>query len=398
MPVALKGVAACGDTAGMRAITVQSQEIDTLAAAAEVIALCTEQLRGERPVAAFLFASTEYEHAQLLEAIADRWPDLPLVGGSTDGEVSSAGFGHDSIVLTMLVGEGIRARSGLGRNLSLDPARAVAEALAGADGLRPALCWTVFAPTSNSTAIVRQIQGRIGACPIVGGLTGDHREYSRMVEFHGREVLKDSLPIMFLDGDLKVGFGVGTGWFPIGEPKVVTHADEHWVHTIDGRPALDVYRDLWGGTAMTQSLGEFPIAVFPNGLDGDYHLRAVLDVDQETGSIRVAGEVVTGSQIKLTEVLPEGILAGSGVSVDNAVRAYPGKAPQVAFVFSCAARKWVLGTKAEKEIDLLRAALAAAGVQPVVAGGYCFGEIAPQRPGAPSEFHNETCVTVLLGQ
>lgn len=398
MPDLLKRPFAVGDTADMRAITVQSQEVDTLTAVAEVIAQCTEQLQGERPVAAFLFASTEYDHAQVLEAIADRWPGLPLVGGSTDGEVSTQGFGHDSIVLTLLTGEGIRASVGLGRDLGVDAEKAIGAALAGCGDHEPSLCWTVFAPTSNSTAVVRRIQERVGACPIVGGLTGDHREYSRMVEFCGREVLKDSLPIMFLSGDLKVSYGVGTGWFPVGEPKVVTRSDGHWVHEIDDRPALDIYRDFWGGTPMTQSLGEFPIAVFPNGLDGDYYLRAVLDANEETGSIRVAGEILAGAQIKLTEVLAEGILAGSEVSVGNAVRAYPGTQPKVAFIFSCAARKWVLGTKAEKEIDLLRAAFAAAGVDPAVAGGYCFGEIAPQRLGSPSEFHNETCVTVLLGQ
>ena len=382
----------------MRAVTAQSHEFDTVAAAADLIAQCTEQLRGETPFAAFLFASTEYDHPSLLAALADRWPDLPLVGGSTDGEVSSDGFAHDSVVLTLLCGAGVRARVGLGRGLGVDTGAAVEQALAGRGDLRPALCWTVFAPTANSTAVVRQLQQALGDCPVVGGLTGDHREYTRMVEFCGREVLRDSLPVMFLEGDLQVGCGIGTGWFPIGEPKVVTRADGHWVHEIDGRPALDAFRDYWGALVLTKSLGEFPLAVFPNGVDGDHYLRAVLDSDEATGSIRVAGEVLPGAIVRLTEVLPEGILAGSEASVDNAVRAYRGERPEVAFVFSCAARKWVLGTKAEEECGLLQKAFEHAGITPVLAGGYCFGEIAPPRPGAPSEFHNETCVTVLIGR
>jgi hypothetical protein len=382
----------------MRAFTSHSQELEAVAAAGELIAKSTEQLQGEAPVAAFLFASTDYDHQQLLAALHAHWPDLPLVGGTTDGAISGAGFAHDSVLLTLLTGKGLRARVGLGRSLSKDPARAVAQALA-ASGPQPRLCWTVFAPTTNATAVVRMLQQGVGTeCPVVGGLTGDHREYSRMVEFCGTEVLTDSLPVMFLDGDMLVGCGVGTGWFPIGEPKIVTRAADNWVHEIDGKPALRIYEDYWGAIPPSASLGEYPLAVFPAGPDGDYHLRAVLDADRTTGSLRVAGEVLQGAVIRLTEVVRDGLLAGSWTSASNAISAYPGRDPQIAFVFSCAARKWVLGTKAETEIEHLRSAFLGAGISPAFAGGYCFGEIAPVRPGAPSEFHNETCVTVILGR
>ena len=290
------------DACPMRAYTSHSQELEAVVAAAELIAKSMEQLRGEEPVAAFLFASTDYNHRELLAALHAHWPDLPLVGGTTDGAISGAGFAHDSVLLTLLTGKGLRARVGLGRSLSKDPSRAVAEALAAA-GPKPKLCWTVFAPTTNATAVVRLLQLGVGVgCPVVGGLTGDHREYSRMVEFCGSEVLSDSLPVMFLEGDLLVGCGVGTGWFPIGEPKVVTRAADHWVHEIDGRPALQIFQDYWGSIPASDSLGEYPLAVFPNGPDGDYHLRAVLDADRATGSLRVAGEVVQGAVIKLTNL------------------------------------------------------------------------------------------------
>lgn len=382
----------------MNALTVQSQELEAIAAAAEVIARATEQLGRAKPVAAFLFASTSYDHQQLLDAIAAHWPGLPLVGGSTDGEISNAGFAHDSVVLTLIWGKGIAARTGLGRDLSKAPDRAIADALS-TRGTAPRLAWTVFAPTTNSTAVVRQLQSTLGtACPVVGGLTGDHREFTRMVEFCGREVLRDSLPVMFLEGDFQVSCGVGNGWFPIGQTMKVTRSDGHWVHEIEGRPALDLYCDYFGAMPQHASLGEYPLAVFPDGPDGPFHLRAVLDADPKTGSIRVAGEIIEGACIRLTEVLSEGILAGSTESARNAVAAFRGEQPVLAFVFSCAARKWVLGTRAEQEIGLLLDSFQKSGVRPAIAGGYCFGEIGPTTTGGPSDFHNETCVTVLLGK
>lgn len=384
----------------MRAVIARSTAVDSVTAAAELLMQATEQLGAEQPVAAFLFASPDYEHQVLLDALADRWPGLPLVGGSTDGELSSVGgFAHDSVALTLLCGEGLSARVGLGRNLSKDPAAAVAQVLADCGDRQPALCWTIFAPSSDAAAVVRRLQAGIGeATPIIGGLTGDHHEYSRMVEFCGREVLKDSLPVLMLDGELKISFGIGTGWFPIGEPVQATRVDGHILHEIGGRPALELYRDYWGEAPAEQSLGEYPIAVYPNGPNGDFYLRAVLACDAATGAVRLAGAVPEGAWLRLTEVVPEGVLAGSEHSASAAVKAFPGATPEIAFVFSCAARKWVLGTKAEGESAILAGAFASAGVKPSFVGGYCFGEIAPQRIGAPSEFHNETCVTVLLGR
>lgn len=383
----------------MRAVIAQSDAMETATAVQQLLDQCTAQLGAERPKAAFLFASTEYEHPEMLRAIQERWPGLPLVGGSTDGEVSSVqGFSQDSAVLTLLVGEGFEAKVGLGRELAKNPSAAVRAAMQGTSPGRFALCWTVFAPTTDSSEVVRQLQEALGnRCPIVGGLTGDHREYSRMVEFCNGEVLRDSLPVLLLEGDLEVSCGIGTGWFPIGEVHTVTRSDGHVVHEIDHRPAIEVFRDYWG-TVPTESLGEFPLAVFPNGPEGDSYLRAVLGSDPATGSIRLAGAVPQGSVVRLTEVLPEGILSGSAAAAAGAANAYRGKNPSLAFVFSCAARKWVLGTQAEKECDLLREAFAKCGSVPLFAGGYCFGEIAPMRAGAGSSFHNETCVTVLLGQ
>ncbi len=386
----------------MRAVIAQSQAVDTKAAVADLLSQSRQRLAGTKPKGALLFASTDYDHTLLLTAIQAEWPGLPLIGGSSDGEVSSlAGFAHDSVLLTLLVGDDLVVRTGVGRHLAQDVEVAAQQAMATVPPRtksRSTLCFTVFAPTANSSAVVHRLQELLGAdCPILGGLTGDHREYDRMVEFHGGDVLRDSLPVMRIEGDFVVGWGIGTGWFPVGEAQVVTRADGHVVHEIGGQPALDVFRD-YQGVVPDDSLGEYPLAVYPDGLGGNHCLRAVLSADPATGSLRLAGEVPTGSVIRMTEVLPEGILAGSAQAATAAVRDYRGIAPELALVFSCAARKWVLGTKAETEWRTLQDAFLKAGVEPTIAGFYAFGEIAPTGRGRPSEFHNESCVAVLVGR
>ncbi len=90
-------------------------------------------------------------------------------------------------------------------------------------------------------------------------------------------------------------------------------------------------------------------------------------------------------------------LAGSEIAATAACASYRGHDPQLALVFSSAARKWVLGTQAEKECEMLQRAFARCGVKAAMAGLYVFGEIAPSDQLGLSQFHNETCVTVLPG-
>lgn len=388
----------------MKTHVAQSDSIDEIDAAQEIIASCQQALGNQAPKAGILFASTDYEHSVLLSELRKQWPDMALVGGSTNGEFSTGlGFRHDSVVLTVFSGDDLRVFAGLGRNLSQDIPAAVAQATEGFTGFDPKLCVGVFAPTTNSSEVVRRLDDRIGdevqtRCPIVGGLTGAPREAKNATfEFFGDEVLSDSLPLLFLSGDFEVGCGLGSGWFPIGEMHEVTKAEGHIVYEIDGKPAMELYREHYG-VVPDQSLGEYPLALYGDDGTDEWALRAILDSEKESGLLRFAGEVLENARVRMTEVLPDGLLSGSSESLRRAVENFAGEAPDVALIFSCAARKWVLGTQAEKEIDQLRSCADELGLPNLqIAGFYAFGEISPGDSGS-NQFHNETCVSIVLGQ
>ncbi|MFO1053740.1 MAG: FIST N-terminal domain-containing protein [Planctomycetota bacterium] len=385
---------------GLQTVVGHSDEIDSVDAIHAVIDQCERELAGRQPTAGVLFASVDYDHQALVDAVSRRWPTVPLIGGTTDGEMSKRnGFTRDSVLLTLLTGDGIRVSAGRGLALSTDVPRAVEEALAQIDEREPTLCIALCAPTANSSAIVRELQSRLGeGCVIAGGLTADHREYSRSAEFCRDEVLRDSLTLLVLGGGIRSSVGIGSGWFPVGNAQRVTRSNGHVVQEIDGKPAAEVFRHYWGHLPE-DSLGEYPLAVYENGLDAPCVLRAPLGMWGEHGEIRFAGEVREGSFVRLTEVLPEGILSGTRQSVENAIAAYPGEQPELVMLFSCAARKWVLGSQVEQELDLARRALAdTRGALTPIVGMYCFGEIAPLPGEVRSSFHNETCITLVLGR
>jgi len=90
----------------MKALVVHSNDVDTLDAATELVARVREKLDGQRPQLGILFAAIDYEAEVMLATIMEAFPELELIGCTTDGEFSSErGFSEHSAVLCLLAGE-----------------------------------------------------------------------------------------------------------------------------------------------------------------------------------------------------------------------------------------------------------------------------------------------------
>ena len=89
------------------------------------------------------------------------------------------------------------------------------------------------------------------------------------------------------------------------------------------------------------------------------------------------------------------IFEGTKASIADAVARFPsGGRPEGALLFSCGTRKFLLGTRAHREIELVHEFL---GDSVPIGGFYCQGEIAPLASADLTRFHNATMVSILLG-
>jgi hypothetical protein len=173
---------------------------------------------------------------------------------------------------------------------------------------------------------------------------------------------------------------------------VVTRSDDNTVHEIDGEPILDFYSRYLG--IGTEPAVANPLAILDE-VTGQYYLRAPLAYDESDGSATFFGSVPQGAKVRLTMATTEEILGGTEDSVAEAMAGFPEQAtPEAALIASCAVRSMLLGTRTSGEIERIRAALSP---DLPVSGFYAFGEIAPLGLDSTPRFHNETCVTVLLG-
>ncbi|HEY9825771.1 MAG TPA: FIST N-terminal domain-containing protein [Stenomitos sp.] len=372
-----------------------SNDPDSAEAIQDVLAGCKQTLDGHQPKAGVLFAAIDFDHALLLEHIYTEFPNLQLIGGTTDGEVSSVlGFQQDSVVLMLFCSDEVEMTTAVGRHVSQDPeaiAAATVECAKAQLGISPCLCIaTPESLTTSASSILDGLKQALGGVPILGGTTADQTRVKQTYQFFNGEVLSDAVPVLLMGGNLLFSYGVSSGWQPIGKRSQVTKVEKNVIYEIDAKPALEFYHYYLNEFAPDVA---YPLAIFPPG-EEKFFLRGALKYDPDCGSLTVAADVPQNSIIQITEASHDGIVAASKASFEHALQDYPGKEPVAALFFSCAWRRLILGTQTAQEYDTIKLDLAQ-GLPSC--GFYTYGEISPLRIAGPSFFHNTTFVTLLLG-
>ncbi len=380
-----------------------SDDVDLASALDTVFAECDSGLAGARPRAGLLVGAWGVDHQFAIDQVRARYPGIELAGSSSAGEMSSIlGFSEDSVALTLFASDSIDIVVGLGRDLVRDPLaaarRAVAEATAKTR-LEPALCIVLSTIGGvEASVILSALRTALGpGIPIFGGGAsprdpGTDAEGLTPREFAGDILTGDALAILLFAGPLVFSFGVETGWRCVGPRATITQTSETGVLQIDGRPALEFYeRYLGAGPPPVAN----PLAVFEESGSDRFYLRTPMAFDRDRGSIGFFGAVPQGATVQLTMAGTDEIFEGAKASFADALASFPeGARPDGALLFSCATRKFLLGTRAGREIELAREVL---GETVPIGGFYCMGEIAPMASGDQSRFHNATMVSVLLG-
>ena len=158
--------------------------------------------------------------------------------------------------------------------------------------------------------------------------------------------------VLLFSGPIACSTALGTGWRTLGPTGTATRSGSGVLHDIDGQPAIAFlarYLDVTGPASFGN-----PLAVVETGGDESY-LRAIIGTDPSTGSVFVAGTIPVGAVVQLTTADTSEILAGAEAALQRASADFPADArPEAGLIFSCAVRRFLLGSRTGVEADLAR--------------------------------------------
>lgn len=210
---------------------------------------------------------------------------------------------------------------------------------------------------------------------VVGGLTCSRTNFPQLAG----EVNEGGVSGVLFAGDVAVATGLSQGCSPIGPVRRATECDGNIVSTIDGRPALDVFKEDIGETLsrdLRRAAGFIHAALPVKGSDtGDYTVRNLTGIDQRRGLIAIGANLAQGDPILFVRRDKQAAEQDLDRMLRQLKQRTRGAAPKGGIYVSCVARGPNLFGPDSEELRSIKHAL---GEFPLV-GFFANGEISHSR-------------------
>ena len=227
--------------------------------------------------------------------------------------------------------------------------------------------------TPDMADLVADMSTRVESGYLVGGLSSAAGETVQVAN----EVLSGGLSGVVLASDVPVATRHTQGCTPLSARHVVTECEDNIVIALDGRPALDVFREDVGEVLARdlRRAAQFMHVGFPvKGSDtGDYVVRNLVGIDPKNKLIAVGDMPETGAALVFCKRDAQTAREDLARVLAELKREVP--APRGALYFSCVGRGEHMFGRRGAEQELIRDAI---GAVPLV-GFFCNGEISHDR-------------------
>jgi hypothetical protein len=330
-----------------------------------------------------------------LDEVRAAWPGAQVVAASTSGEITGTEVTEDALSAVAIAFEKSRVACEATSVKDASESHAAGQTLA----LRlvgPELVHVFVVSDGalvNGTELARGFNETLPpGVVLTGGLAGDGTRFERTVvgldepPAPGRIVA-----VGFYGKSLRTAFGSSGGWEPFGPERAVTRSEGNVLFELDGRSALQLYKDYLGdhATQLPGSALRFPLCVTPPGAAHPV-VRTILSIDDHAASMTFAGDIPAGARARFMRASYEDLIDGAARAAGQTSTL---AGPQLVICVSCVGRRIVLGQRVEEETEAVREAV---GPGAVLTGFYSYGELAPADSAAACQLHNQTMTITSL--
>ena len=250
----------------------------------------------------------------------------------------------------------------------------------------------------NGSELVRGLNTVLPESVVVtGGLAGDGDRFQRTWVLHeGKPQGKMVTAVGFYGDKIQIGHGSKGGWDIFGPERKVTRSEGNVLFELDGKPALQLYKDYLGdrATGLPATGLFFPLTIRSRHEEEKQIVRTILAVDETNQSMTFAGDIPEGSLAQLMRSNFDRLIGGASEAATLSQTSNVHPSCVLAIAISCVGRRLVLGERTEEEIESTLEILPQNTKQ---IGFYSYGELSPYTNGR-CELHNQTMTITTLSE
>lgn len=235
--------------------------------------------------------------------------------------------------------------------------------------------------TTPADTLLSFFQEKYPFAPILGGMASGARNPGENHLFFNDQVVQEGCIGVMAYGAIHLETVVSQGCRPVGDRFMVTASERNVIHELGGRPALEAVKETYGGLSeqekrLAQQGLHVGVAVdeqLSHFGRGDFLIRSLIGIDQDSGSLTCGDLIKEGQTIQLQVRDGESAREDLRLLLETRKRELGEARVEAALLFSCNGRGQGLFGSPHHDVSAIRECL---GNIPV-AGFFAGGEIGP---------------------
>ena len=228
----------------------------------------------------------------------------------------------------------------------------------------PAIMLLTTPITTNANAVARGLMASPPSFQIFGGGAGDYTLKSNYVMYGSTVYTAAVIVVAFQGPELQVEKTSFLGWRSMSHEMTITEASGTTIHTIDGRPAFEIYQHYFNiqndAQFFSNALG------FPLIINRNHQLIALVPVTVGlNNSLEFISDVYVGEKVSIgfmdTELIQK--------NLDQVYGKMLAFQPESLLIYSCGCRRWALRDDIKSETNTFERIAPTAGFYTV--GEFC---------------------------
>ena len=351
------------------------------------------------------YLTVNHEQEQFLAGLREVFgPELPVLGCSGQGVMGRGAVHEDGYAASLMAlgGEGLEVSCARADDVHIETAAKGAElgrALRAGLSHEPKVTLLHYDPLCgvDLDQLLAGVAQSIRS-PVLGGAAAHffNAAMTTTYQYFGADVFSSGAVAVSLAGDFTAEAVLSTGCAPVGYQLCVTKTEGNMILELDGRPSLDVWREVTGATMTMDIMASSSVAIgVPVPGSGGHLIRAAFVFDESRNGMLLGAAVPEGTVVTLYHRTVEDALSGAARMTEDLRQRLAGKTLRAVLGFECGGRtRPFLGMDATNEENrLMQEQL---GPDAEWAGVICWGELFPvgDKPG----FHNYTFPLLALAE
>ena len=292
---------------------------------------------------------------KILNQLAKDFPECMLVGTTTAGEISHANMYDNETIISLSLFEKTKIKIQRSKNIDTNSGIKLSNELCSKN-TKALILLSEGLKGLDYEGFIKGIKKQHPKVIIAGGLAGDNFKLQKTFVFMGTKIYTEgALGISFSGSTLYASNDYNLNWKPIGKEFTITSVKGNLLQKIDSKNAIKTFKKYLGAEIFDNncaSLSDFQL-LYKEG--NTVVSRTPMGI--ENNSILLAAPIKEGQKVQFGFSNASSIISGADKITHNLLK----NPAEAIYIYSCIARKTLLGKKLESEFKPLESIAPTAG-------------------------------------